>query len=152
MGGYPCYACTVEKESLDWEDVCGPSSNPGPSRSMESKRMVLPTWLAYPGKQEAIMTKKLSFKTDFLALWAIFSNSMMYVYCMYHIYHNISYKEAKEMCQRFGGALHFNPDPASIYKDNDLFEAVKVFSYGNQPNDRWVGNYLKSIMAYVNNG
>ena len=45
--------------------------------------------------------------------------------------------EAEDMCHRFGGWVNFDPDENLIMnRDMVMFEKVKKFSYGNQPNDR----------------
>ncbi|XP_023329590.1 uncharacterized protein LOC111702208 [Eurytemora carolleeae] len=47
------------------------------------------------------------------------------------------YSEAEEMCHRFGGWVNFDADPDLLKgRDMIMFEKVKQFSYGNQPNDR----------------
>ena len=53
------------------------------------------------------------------------------------------------MCHRFGGWVNFDADP-DLFKGRDMimFEKVKQFSYGNQPNDRYTLDKINYIAIF----
>ena len=53
------------------------------------------------------------------------------------------------MCHRFGGWVNFDADPDLLKgRDMIMFEKVKQFSYGNQPNDRYTLDKLTNITIF----